>query len=275
MTLQIRRRSYWILFGVSCASTLLALASSVILAFRGDLPVFLIEHGIYSIHEFLGLRIPSQVLSLADAVLLCGFAVTGQSFILRSFRQTVSAEIFFFAFWLCCASFEALRPLHLLLALGGSADGVLAVIDKAYTGVKFFGYSSLFISGLYASGMRNEKHLSIVAVCAAISVALATSLPVNTGIWDRTLLFKVGYSNLINGFAFSIIIITITNYIIATRVRGDRSFYYVALGLAASTAGTFLLSKDISPLASLAALVALGLGSWLYINKLHSYYLWQ
>lgn len=275
MTLQIRRRTYWILFGISCASSLLALSASAILAFKGNLPVFLIEQGIYSIHDFFGLRVPSHILSLMDVAALCGFAVIGQAFVLRSFKQTVSAEVFFFAFWMCCASFEALRPLRLVLALGGSADGVLAVVDKFYTGVKFFGFSCLFISGLFASGMRNEKQLSIVAVCAAISIALASRLPVNSGIWDRTLLFKVGYGNLINGFSFSIIIITIMNYLISTRVRGDRSFYYIALGIAASTAGTFLLSKDISPLASLLALLALGGGSWLFIKKLHSFYLWQ
>jgi hypothetical protein len=240
-----------------------------------NLAVFLIEQGVYRSHNLFGLRIPSYALSIADVAVLAVFSVVAGACILRSFKKTVSPEIFFFSFWAASISFESLRLLHILLALFGATDSSLAIIDKLYTGIKFFGFTTLFISGLYAAGMRSEKHLSIIAACAGISTALATVLPVNSGIWDSNLLFKIGYSRLIQGFSFLIILITITNYIIATKVRGDFSYYYIAMGIAACAAGAFFLSKDISPIVSIISLMALASGSTIFIYKLHSYYLWQ
>jgi len=254
---------------------LLALACAAVLAFRKNIPVFLIEHGIYKVFVVFGLRIPSHVLSMIDVLVLSLFSVISIAFILRSFRKTVSPEVFFFAFWLASLSFESLRLLHLLFALAGMTDSFLAVTDKLYMGVRFFGFIAVFISGLYAAGMRNEKQFSILGASAGISVALVSILPVNTGIWERTLLFRLGYSQLITGFTVAIILITIANYLVAVRMRGDRAYFYIALGIAAVTAGDFLAGRDISPLGSLVALALMAAGTFVYIYKLHSYYLWQ
>ena len=254
---------------------LLGLVFAILIAARRNIPIFLIERGIYEVFDLLGLRLPSYILSLADVLLLASFAVVVGAFILTTFRKTVSAEIFFFAFWLATLSFESLRLAHLFLAAGGTSDSVLAIIDKLYMGTKFMGYIAIFISGLYAAGMRNDRQFSIMAVCIGIGIALTSILPVNTGIWTRNVMFKVGYGSLIEGFSLAIILITITNYLIAVRVRGDRAYYYIALGIAAIAAGTHLVSRDGSPLMTIASMFLMSLGSVLYIYKLHSFYLWQ
>jgi len=248
---------------------------AVLLATRKDVPIFLIEHGVYKIHRLPGLRISSFILSLIDVLTLQLFAVVVGAFILATFRKTVSAEIFFFAFWLSALSFESFRLIHLFLAIGGSSDSVLAIVDNLYMGVKFIGYMSIFISGLYAAGMRNERQFSIMIACIGISIALASILPMNTGIWMQNLMFQVGYSSLIEGFSLAIILITVTNYLIAVRVRGDKAYYYITLGIAAVAMGAHFASRDGSPLLSLLSLMVMGLGSVLYIYKLHSFYLWQ
>jgi len=275
VTLQTRRRTYWVLFGISLAMFLLGIILAVLLGKRNDVPIFLIEHDIYKVHPIFGLRIPSLILSIFDVLSLSFFAVAVLAFILLSFRKTVSAEIFFFSFWLCTLSLESLRFLHLFLALSGKADLALAIVNKLYIGGHFLGYMAIFISGLYSAGMRNERQFAIMAVCAAISVALTSILPVNTGIWEQNLLFKVGYGRLIEGFSLSIIMITIANYLIAVRVRGDRAYYYIALGIAAVSAGSHFISLDGSPMLSLASALTMSLGSILYIYKLHYFYLWQ
>jgi len=275
VTLQTRRRTYWIFFGISGAMLLTGLVFTILLAARGNLVIFLIEHGIYEVHPFLNLRIPSYVLSMADILVLCLFAALVGALILRTFKKTVSAEIFFFAFWLATLSFESLRLVHLFLALGGSSDSVLAIVDKVYIGTRFLGYIAIFISGLYAAGMRNDRQFSIMSVSVGISIALVSILPVNTGIWARNFMFKVGYSVLIEGFSLAIILITIANYLIAVRVRGDRAYFFIAIGIAAIAAGTQYVSRDGSPLLSLVSILAMATGSFLYIYKIHSFYLWQ
>lgn len=254
---------------------LFGVALTIVLALDKDVPIFLIERGIYKVHTLWGLRISSFALSLVDALSLSCFATVVGYFILRTFRKTISAEIFFFAFWLSALSFEPLRLAHLFLAIQGGSDSTLAVIDKLYMGARFLGYMAIFISGLYAAGMRNEKQFSIMAICVGISVALTSILPVNTGIWSQNLMFKVGYGRLIEGFALAIILITIANYLIAARVRGDKAYYFIALGIAAIIAGAQFASRDWSPLLSLLSIFIMSLGSVVYIFKLHSFYLWQ
>jgi len=275
VTLKTRRRTYWILFGVSLALFFVGAVFSILLATRKSVPIFLIERGIYVVHPFLKLRLTSLTLSIVDALALSFFAAAAGALILRSFRKTVSAEIFFFALWLATLSFESLRLVHLFLAVRGASDLALALVDKFYLCARILGYVVIFVSGLYASGMRNERHFSILAICAGITIALVSSLPINTGIWERTLMFKVGYGRLIEGFTMAIIAITIIDYLIAARVRGDKSYYLTSLGIAAVMWGAHFASLDWSPLLSIVSLAAMSGGCVLYIWKLHTFYLWQ
>ena len=275
MTLQTRRRTYWILFGLDAFLLLVGVVFSVILAFMKPVPIFLIERGIYATHDLFGFRIPSLGYSLINALLLAAYSVCVSFFILKTFQKTVSPEIFFFVFWLCSLSFEAIRPLHLFMAVQGASDSSLSILDRLYMGSKFLGLITIFISGLYAAGMRNEKQFSIIAVCVGISAALSSIMPVNTGIWAANLMFKLGYGRLVDGFSVAILLITIANYLIAVRVRGDKAYYYIAAGAALIVAGALVASRGASPLASLISLAAMAAGGFVYIYKLHSFYLWQ
>ncbi len=275
VTLKTRRRAYWMLFGISLALSLVGIVFAILLATRKSVPIFLIERGIYVVHPFLKLRLTSLALSIIDALALSFFAAASGALILRTFRKTVSAEIFFFALWLATLSFESLKLVQLYLAVRGASDLALALVSKFYLCARILGYIVIFVSGLYASGMRNERHFSILAICAGIAIALVSSLPINTGIWERTLMFKVGYGRLIEGFTMAIIVITIIDYLIAVRVRGDKSYYLIALGIAAVMWGAHFASLDWSPLLSLTSLAVTSSGCVLYIWKLHTFYLWQ
>ncbi|MCX7027863.1 MAG: hypothetical protein NT061_10390 [Spirochaetes bacterium] len=275
MTLKTRRRAYWALFGISLSQLLLGTACLLALLLSRNPAVFLIEHDIYKVHRLFGLHLPSHLLSAFDSLVLAAFAVVTGGSILRSFQKTVSAEIFYFSFWLSTLSFEPLRLLHFLLALNGEADTVLGAFDKLYMGIKIFGYICLFISGLYAAGMRSERQFAIVAVAAATSAFLSLALPVNSGIWTWNLMFKTGYGSLITGFTMATILITIADYLIAIRMRGDKAYYPIAVGMASVSIGAFFLGRDLSPAVSLVSLLAVTAGGILYVYRLHSFYLWQ
>lgn len=275
MTLKTRRRTYWVLFCISLGFLLLGIASAIALGTKRNVPVFLIEHGIYRMHDFLGFRISSLTLSIIDALALAILAATAGGYILLTFRKTVSAEVFFFAFWLATHSMESVRLLHLLLAYNGIQESALAGLDKLFAGARFMGYMTIFISGLHAAGMRSERYFSVIFACMAIAVGFASSLPVNTGIWDWNLMFKSGYALLIRGFSAAAMVMTVANYLIAVRLKGDKSYVLIAIAIAAITAGAHFAGSDSSPAVSLASVLVMSGGCAIYINKLHSYYLWQ
>jgi hypothetical protein len=58
-------------------------------------------------------------------------------------------------------------------------------------------------------------------------------------------------------------------------VRGDKAYYYIAAGAAFTVAGALIASRGASPLASLLSLAAMAGGGFVYIYKIHSFYLWQ
>ena len=275
VTLKTRRRTYWTLFGISLSQLLLGFVCLASILLSKNPAVFLIEHDIYKIHRLFGLRLPSHLLSALDCLAPAIFAVVLGGAILRLFKKTVSSEIFYFSFWLSSLSFDPLRLLHFLLALKGETDMMLGVLDKLSMGIKVFGYMCLFISGLYAAGFRSERQFSIIAAAAVMSSFLCLALPVNTGVWAWNLMFKAGYGNSIAAFTLASILITVANYLIAVRARGDHAYYLIAVGLTAVSIGAFFLGKDLSPATSLAALMVMVGGGILYVFRLHSFYLWQ
>jgi hypothetical protein len=275
VTLRTRRRTYWVLFCISLAFLLLGILCAISLATTRNAAVFLIEHGIYRMHSFLGMRISSLTLSIIDTLSLALLAATAGGYILLAFRKTVSAEVFFFAFWLAAHSVESVRLLHLVLAINGMQESGLAAIDKFFAGVRFLGYMTIFISGLHAAGMRSERYFSVIFACFAIAIGFASALPVNTGLWDWNLMFKSGYALLIRGFSAAAMAMTVANYLIAVRLKGDKSYILIAVAIAAITASAYFVGADNTPLISLISILVMSSGCALYIGRLHAYYLWQ
>lgn len=275
VTLLERRRTYWAVFLVSAFMLVLAIIASIFILVRKDVPVFLIEHGVYKVHPIFGIRIPSYMLSMFDVVASVLFSFSISIFILKVFKKTVSAEIFFFCLWVGTVSFEALRLVGLAAAILDLSYISISFFAKLYMGAKFLGLVMIFISGLYASGMRSEKHVALVAGGIGISVFFAAILPVNTGIFGMNLLYRIGYSSMFEGFSFAVILITVINYMLAAKLRSDRAYYMIALGIAGITLSYFLLSLDMTPAVSFLSIITMATGSLLYVIRLHSFYLWQ
>ncbi|HNX73835.1 MAG TPA: hypothetical protein PK759_01735 [Spirochaetales bacterium] len=273
--MKARRRTYWFAFFCSLAMLIVAAILSFVLLGRQDVPIFLAEHGIYRTYIFFGIRISSLVLSIGNVLISCLLSVVLSATVLRIFQKTVSPEVYFFVFWLASCAFEAIRLLSLVAGITGASDVIISFYAKVYVAAKVFGLLALFISGLHAAGLRNEKHFSMILTALGVSGALAAIMPVNTGIWDATLMYRIGYERLfveVVGFVF---LVTVLCYLGAVSVRGDKAYYFATGGILSVMVGTSLLSMDVSPLATLFAVVLTMVGGILYITKLHAYYLWQ
>lgn len=275
VTLQTRRRTYWSIFVLSLAMLIVAAVMALLLLKRKDMPIFLVEHGIYRMYTLFGLQIPSLTLSIVDVLFSCLFAVAMSAIVLRTFRKTVSPEIYFFVFWLGSSSFEALRLVNAYCAVMGASDTVFSFLDKIYVAARIFGVLAIFISGLYAAGLRNEKHFSMILTAAMVSAALTAIMPVNTGIWGMTLMFKIGYEALFQDIVFLIFLVTVFCYLGAVTARGDKAYYFAAAGIFAVMGGSFCLALDMAPLGTLISMLVMIVGGIFYIQRLHAYYLWQ
>jgi hypothetical protein len=238
-------------------------------------PAFLVKVGALKSFHFGAIAISSHYLAAAGIGLCCLFAALGLGFILYSFRKTVSAEIYFYSFWVLSVGLEVLRLTVFDLAAGGGSVYWQIVATKVLLFARYEGYLSLSVSGLYAAGFHNEKLGTVAAVILTISLGLATAMPVNTGSFAPTLELRAGYVELNTGLVIVVALVTVANYLYAAHMSGEASYRLVALGAALFLVGNRLLTTQWNPFAMITGFALLVAGSWLFVSRLHSYYLWQ
>jgi hypothetical protein len=275
MTIAARRRMYWALFIIACTCLTAFVPLYLSLVRQPAEPAFLVRSGAFTRFKFFGLGIPSQHLAGAGIGLCALYASLTLGLILYSFRKTVSAEIYFYAFWVLSLGFETLRLLVFGLAAGNGSQYWQIFATKALLFARYAGNLSLIASGVYAAGFRSER-LGIVAVFIfAVAMALAASMPVNTGSFAATLELRAGYRALHASFYAVASLLTVASFFYAVRSTGERSYRFVALGCAAFLIGRQLLVSQLNPFVIVAGFALLITGSWLFISRLHAYYLWQ
>jgi hypothetical protein len=275
VTIAARRRVYWTLFLSACACFVAFFPFYLQLSKGDKLPAFLIKANALQSFHFGSITISSHYLAAAGIGLCALYSALGLGYILYSFRKTVSAEIFFYAFWVLSVGLEVLRLGIFDLASGAGSIYWQILVMKCLLFSRYAGYLSLFASGLYASGFRNEKLGTVIVIILAISFGLATAMPINTGAFSPTLDLLPGYAGLNAGLAIIASVVTVLSYLYAARSTGESSYRLIALGAAFFLVGYRLLTTQWNPFALIAGFVLLVAGSWLFVSRLHAYYLWQ
>ncbi len=275
MTISARRKTYWSLFLVSSVLFAAYCLLSLGIIKKPVMPDFLLRSDAYGLFRIGAGAIPSYTLAAIGAGLPALVSVLTLSFILASFRKTVSAEIFFFSFWIASLSFEILRLAVYVMAARGYPDSLQLALTKVLFGARYAGSLSVFMSGVYAAGLRNEKHGANILIILAASIGLAVIMPLNTGTYLHTLELKPGYRSLNEWFFYLLGLMSVLNYLGAVHVRGEKTFGLIALACAASIAGARLLSASWNPWLLGAGFILACAGSWLFVSRLHEYYLWQ
>ena len=275
MTIAARRRIHRSLFLSACACFVAFFPLFIKLSRGGKQPAFLAKADAIGSFGLGGLTLSSHVLAATGIGLCALFAALCLGYILYSFRKTVSTEIFFYSFWALSVGFEVSRlAVFNIAAEGGSAYWQIFA-TKILLFSRYSGYLSLFASGLYAAGFRNEKLGTVAAVILAISLGMAIAMPVNTGAYAPTLELRAGYRELNGGLAVVVALATCANFLYAAQISGEASYRVVALGTLVFLAGHRLLITQWNPFAIVLGFALMVAGSWLFVSRLHSYYLWQ
>jgi hypothetical protein len=275
VTIVARRRIYWSLFLAACACFVAFFPLFIHLARGNKAPAFLAKADALDSFRLGALSLPSPLLAATGIGLCALFAALCLGFILYSFRKTVSTEIFFYSFWALSVGLELSRLVVFSVAAEGGSAYWQILTTKVLLCSRYVGYLSLFASGLYAAGFRNEKLGTVAAIILAISLGLATVVPVDTGSFAPTLELKAGYGELAGGMAILVALATVANFLYAAQLSGEASYRLVALGAAVFLAGHRLLVTQWNPFAIVLGFAMLVAGSWLFVSRLHTYYLWQ
>jgi len=239
------------------------------------IPAFLERAGAVGTFKLGTLSISSHALASAGIGLCSLFAALCLGYILYSFRKTVSTEIFFYSFWALSVGLEVSRLLVFDIAASGGSVYWQIMVTKLLLFSRYVGYLSLLASGLYAAGFRSEKLGSMAIGIVAISLGLAIAMPINTGAYATTLELRSGYRELSWVLAGLVGLVTFANFLYAAQSTGEASYRLVALGEAIFFTGHCLLISQWNPFMVILGFAGLVAGSWLFVSRLHTYYLWQ
>ncbi|MDP3178840.1 MAG: hypothetical protein Q8M76_13120 [Spirochaetaceae bacterium] len=275
MTIVARRRVYWTLFVLALASLVAFVPLYIGLASGRTPSQFLAKAGALTEYRFLGLRIPSHALAAAGIGLCSLFSAMTMGLILYSFRKTVSTEIFLFAWWVLSVGFEIIRLIVFRAAAMGGSVYAQALLTRILLFARYAGYLSLFASGLFAAGFRSEKLGTIGAVILAVSLGLASAMPINTGAFAPTLDLRPGYAAMNMAFYAIASVVTVANFLFAARSTGESSYRSVAMGAALFLIGHGIVISQWNPAWLAAGFALLAAGAWIFTSRLHAYYLWQ
>jgi len=275
VTIVARRRAYWSLFIAACLCLAAFIPLFSRLASAPEAPAFLQKAGAVASFKIGAALIPSYRLAAAGIGLCALYAALTLGLILFSFRKTVSTEIFFYSFWVLSVGLEILRLVLYSLVVGGASLSLQILGAKALVFTRYVGYFSLFLSGLYAAGFRNEKIGTVVALIVAVAFGLAASIPVNTGSFSLTLELRPGYAAVNTGLGLVAGAVTVANFLYAAHSTSESSYKAAALGSALFFVGQRLLISVWNPYLIIFGFVLLAAGSALFVSRLHSYYLWQ
>lgn len=275
MTIIARRRIYWTLFLAACLCLAAFVPLFLLIPKAGPNPAFLAAVGSLKTFRLGSAVIPSHYLAGAGIGLCALYSALALALILFSFRKTASTEVFFFAFWVLSVGFEVLRLGAFALAAEGGTMYMQAAGSRVLLFTRYAGSLSLFTAGLYAAGFRNEKLGMTLIVVLAVALGLALAMPVNTGSFAPTLEIRVGYSELNAALFFIVGLAAVLNFLYGAAHKGERAYRLVSLGAAAIVLGYRLLTSQWRPLPMLAGFALLAAGSWLFVSRLHAYYLWQ
>jgi hypothetical protein len=275
VTIATRRGIYWMLFLLSLAFFVTGLVFSFRGFARGSDSGFLSSSGALFEAGFLGLRYTSPLGATMAALLasLIGTVLLGG--ILLTFRKTVSPEIFFFSFWALSLSFECGRILVFWLGSSLAPDAAMEYASRLVLSGRYMGDLALLFSGLFAVGLRSEQPGVFAVAILAIGVSFASTVPLNTGVYEASLVLRPGYPGIDQAVGAMAALLTLANYLRAGVVTGERGYLLAGVGILLAVLGRIALETAWQPpLVILGGLLA-ALGSWLLISRLHAYYLWQ
>jgi hypothetical protein len=216
-----------------------------------------------------------QLLSLIDLLFLLIFSFGGGLLLQTFFRKTVSSEMFFFIFFVISVSFEGARVAQLVIAAQTAPAYFEILVTRAVYFSRFFGVFCLFTAGLYATGIDYQRFEIVLGISLLLAFTLAFSIPVSSETPLTTMLNRIGSRSQLLVVFFAIEVFSVLNFLLASFLKRNRDYIWMALGLLLVIVGKDLLFFVVSPVPDAAAALLLIGGTFLFGHRTHIVYLWS
>lgn len=189
--------------------------------------------------------------------------------------KTVSVEIFFFALWAFCQSFELAKAGSLVLGMHGASSVAFEIVTRAALFGRYTGTIALFSGSLFSVGLKQERGMPVLTTTLMAGLLFASIQPLNSVFPGVNFLADRGMESLAGVFEIAVTVMAVANYTIAWRSGKDRDYLNAGFGLVACVAASSMMRSSASPWITAVAIPVLAGGTWLHLKSLHDYYLWR
>jgi len=190
------------------------------------------------------------------------------------FEKTQSPEILFFGVFVISLSFEFFRLMVPLRTVFIFPSMHLITASRILLFARYFGLFSLFAASVYAAGLDVQKQRSTFFVLVLAALVIALRLPINSIVWDSTLMPWSAYQSMFAMVEAGILVVTVLTFFISAYTRGSRAYVFIGLGTFLVFTGRGLLINSDTWITPVPGLLALAAGTWLIASRLRQEYLW-
>jgi len=217
----------------------------------------------------------SPVASLLSIAIFPLFSVVTLAFILFAFEKTQTIELTFFAATAFAIALESFRILIPLLELWANSNGYSVSVSRIALFGRLFAMLAALAGIIFVTGENAQQTGAAVFILAFFAFTLAKAIPVNSADMSSNFFVRNGYTAAIEVFLGALGFFSVLGYLMQGLTRGVPEYVKAAAGLAAFIAGYAILLGCDSWVAFAGGILALFLGTRLFVMSLHSLYLWQ
>lgn len=203
------------------------------------------------------------------------FAPISCIIIFLTFRNTASAEIFFFYVFIFTFSLDLFKIVILLAPSAALPFSYGMMMTRIIYFGRFLGAFALFCSGLFSSGLEYQRMGTAFLVIIIISLGLVWLLPVDisSGVPGRT--WEIGRFIEITIALGIFQLIAVLNFIIAGLKNENKEYLFIAGGLLSAAAGREILYYIPGYILTGTGFLLMIIGTIIFGLRTHQLYLWE
>jgi hypothetical protein len=275
MTIASRNRFIRIATIFSAALTIMFIVSISLTFIRHSLPQIIPGARTLPSLDRLGIAPWSPVATLISIGIYPVFSLVCLVYILFAFEKTQTVEITFFAAFALASSLEAFRVFIPLYGLWHNASFYAETLSRLTLFSRFLSILLILASCIFTTGKSIQQIGASIFLLAFFSLSISKVIPINTGAVVSNFTMQSGYPGSIMFLLMTLGALSALSYLILGITRTIPEYISAAAGITLLLAGYMLLALCDSWMFLIAGSVLFFWGAWIYLNKIHRYYLWQ
>ena len=164
----------------------------------------------------------------------------------RLFRRSPSIPVFFVTFFFLSMTLDIFKIGQIVVQ-----SGLFPRYSPAITRLSIFGHIvgvfALFAAGLYAGGVRMQRHGTVVLVGVMIALSMSVLIPVDTMTLPNHLAYPAGVRASFEVALLVILGLSVANFIQAAIVNQNSRLYVTAAAIALLAVGREILYYSAEP----------------------------